>query len=81
MTRLVSAATVTGDFAAAFAEVTGDDIALFEARFAGAMKLKYGWLVMVFRWPTLFVLMALVLATGAIVKIVRMRRRMAEMEE
>ena len=81
VTRLVSAATVTGDFAAAFAEVTGDDIALFEARFAGAMKLKYGWLVMVFRWPTLFVLMALVLATGAIVKIVRMRRRMAEMEE
>jgi hypothetical protein len=79
--RLVSAVTVTGDFAAAFTEVTGDDIALFEARFAGAMKLKYGWLVMIFRWPTLFVLMALVLAIGAIAKIVRTRRRMAEMEE
>ena len=65
----------------AFVDVTGDDPAQFEARFGGAMKLKYGWLVMAFRWPTLFVLLALVLAFGAIAKIVRTRRRMAAMED
>lgn len=79
--RLVATAAETGDFAAAFAAVTGDDLGRFEVRFAGAMKLKYGWLVMIFRWPTLFVLLALVLAIGAVAKIVRTRRRLAAMEE
>jgi hypothetical protein len=45
------------------------------------MKLKYGWLVMVFRWPVLFAVMAVLFAAGAIARIIRTRRRLAELED
>jgi hypothetical protein len=81
LTRLMEATAREGDFPAAFATVTGDALDTFEARFNGAMQLRYGWVVLIFRWPTLFVLMALVFVVGAIRRIVRSRRRLAAMAD
>ncbi len=79
--RLVRAAARTGDFETAFVEVTGDPLRSFVSHFAADMQLKYGWLLMLARWPTLFVLMAIVFLIGGTAKIVRSRRRLAEMDE
>lgn len=79
--RLVGAARRTGDFESAFFETTGQTLGQFAASFDRDMNLRYGWLVMLTRWPTLFVLMALILAFGAIAKIRRARRRLAEMDD
>jgi hypothetical protein len=78
---LVEATAARGDFVVAFAEVTGDELEDFEKRFAGAMQLRYGWVVLIFRWPTLFVIMALVFSAGAVRRIIRSRRRLAEMAD
>jgi hypothetical protein len=79
--ELVAASRQTGDFDSAFVVVTGQEVDHFADRFAGAMKLKFGWLFMVVRWPTLFVLAALILTCGAIIRLARKRRRLAEMED
>jgi hypothetical protein len=79
--RLVAAARRSGDFHAAFKEVTGITADEFTAEFAAAMKLRLGWLVMLTRWPSLFVLASLIFALGATGKMIRTRRRLAEMEE
>jgi len=79
--RLVGATAQTGDFEVAFAEVTGESLPAFVARFAADMQLKYGWLLMFARWPGLFTLMAIVFLIGGAAKIVRTRRRLAEMED
>jgi hypothetical protein len=78
--RLVAAARRTGNFSLAFQEVTGSDLNDFVADFSAAMKLRLGWLVMLTRWPTLFVLASLIFLLGAGRKFVRNRRRLAEME-
>ncbi len=79
--ELVEATARGGNFPAAFAEVTGESDATFYADFASAMRLRYGWLVLLTRWPGLFVLLALVLLIGGGRKMLLMRRRLAEMEE
>lgn len=79
--RLVAAVGQTGNFSTAFDEVTGVTLDEFTKDFAAAMKLRLGWLVMLTRWPTLFVLMSIILAVGATRKIIRTRRRLAEMAE
>ena len=79
--RLVTATARLGNFDTAFFEVTGRTTDAFASDFDQAMNLRYGWLVMMIRWPGLFVLMALVFAVGAVGKIVRTRRRLAEMED
>lgn len=78
--RLVAAARTSGSFEAAFPLVTGVTLTDFTADFAGAMRLRLGWLVMLTRWPTLFVLASLIFILGAVRKVVRSRRRLAEME-
>lgn len=70
-----------GDFPTAFAEVTGQDLGEFHHEFASAMRLKYGWILFMTRWPGLFVFAALVLAVGAIRKIIINRRRLAAMDD
>ena len=40
-----------------------------------------GWLVLLTRWPALFVLLALLLAVGAIARVIRTRRRLAAMPD
>jgi len=79
--RIVAAAGRTGDFEAAFFEVTGETAGDFAARFAGAMRLRYGWVLLLFRWPTLFVIMSLVFVVGAVRKIVIQRRSLREPED
>lgn len=79
--RLLTEVRRTGSFDSAFYETTGETPGEFAARFDRDMNLRYGWLVMITRWPTLFVLMALVLAFGAMAKIHRSRRRLAEMDD
>ncbi len=79
--RLLAASVRTGDFRSGFYETTGETVDDFSARFDRDMNLKYGWLVMVTRWPTLFVLIAIIFAVGASAKILRSRRRLAEMED
>ncbi|MFO7654008.1 MAG: hypothetical protein R6X25_09330 [Candidatus Krumholzibacteriia bacterium] len=81
LTHLLAATATTGDFEVAFQEVTGEELDVFHARFAQAMELSYGWVLMLFRWPTLFVLMALLFAVGAVRRLVLARRRLAEMAD
>jgi hypothetical protein len=77
--RLVEATGRTGNFDSAFFEVTGQTVESFGLDFDRAMNLRYGWLVMMTRWPGLFVLTGLIFAAGAVRKIIHTRRRMAEM--
>jgi hypothetical protein len=79
--RLIAALESRGDFEHAFLEVTGHSPDEFSDRFAGAMKLRFGWLFTVTRWPTLFVLFALVFALGAVGRLVRKRRQLAAMSD
>jgi hypothetical protein len=79
--RLLEAARRTGDFREAFESVTGAPLEVFENRFASAMNLRYGWLVVITRWPALFVLLALVLFVGAMARLARNRRRLAAMDD
>lgn len=79
--RIVAATRRTGDFFAGFEEATGENPDQFAARFAGSMRLRYGWVLLLFRWPTLFVIMALVFAVGAIRKIVLYRLSLREPED
>ena len=69
-----------GDFSEAFTIVTGEELEDFQQEFSAAMKLKFGWILFITRWPGLFVLTALVFALGATRKIIITRRRMAAME-
>lgn len=78
---LVESASATGDFDRAFFSVTGQTADGFAAEFAGSMRLRYGWLVLITRWPALFVLMAVVFAVGASRKLILTRRRLADMPD
>jgi hypothetical protein len=72
--RVVAASRRSGDFYAGFTEATGESPDEFSRRFAGAMQLRYGWVLILFRWPTLFVLMSLLFMVGALRKIYLYRR-------
>ncbi|MCK9995907.1 MAG: hypothetical protein KAH56_06480 [Candidatus Krumholzibacteria bacterium] len=69
------------NFSEAFTIVTGEDLDDFHRDFAAAMKLKFGWMLFLTRWPGLFVLTAFIFAVGAIRKIIITRRRLAAMED
>jgi len=79
--NLVVATKNNGNFFEAFHEVTGEDLDIFQQDFARAMKLRFGWMLFLTRWPGLFVLLALVLVVGGARKIVLTRRRLAEMDD
>ena len=79
--RLLEETRRQGNFVAAFPVVTGQSLEEFTDEFAAAMKLRLGWVVMITRWPTLFVLMGLVFLVGGGAKLVRARRRLAQMED
>lgn len=78
---IVLAARRRGDFRLGFLDATGEDYDSFTSRFAGSMRLRFGWLITITRWPTLFVLMGLAFAIGAIFRRRRTMRRMAELED
>ncbi len=77
MSELVTATRLRGSFEAAFPVVTGETTAGFAERFAHEVRMRYGWLFVITRWPTLFVIMALVFLLGAVIK---RRRTLARME-
>jgi hypothetical protein len=77
--ELLAASSRTGAFALAFPEVTGVSLGDYTADFDSTMNFRLGWVVMWTRWPSLFVLMALIFAAGALRKIFQTRRRLAEM--
>ncbi len=79
--ELILATRLHGDFRRGFADATGTDYEVFTADFARSMRIRFGWLVTLTRWPTLFVLMALGFTLGAILRIRRTRRRLAELED
>lgn len=78
---LVAATVQEGNFPAAFVAVTGQTDDAFYAEFAAAMRVRYGWLLLVTRWPGLFVLSALVLLVGGGRKLILSRRRLAQMAD
>ncbi len=78
---LVAETARGGNFPAAFHAVTGTTDEAFYTDFAAAMRLRYGWLVLLTRWPGLFVLLAGVLLVGGTRKLIITRRRLAEMED
>ncbi len=69
-----------GDFAAGFARATGEPLAGFAAAFRGRHHLRFGWLVMLTRWPGLFILLACVLMVGIAGRRWRDARRLERME-
>ncbi len=79
--RLMDATRRTRDFREAYEDVTGAPLEVFENDFASAMRLRFGWLVLVTRWPTLFVLLALMLAVAAVTRVASRRRRLAAMPD
>lgn len=79
--RLVTAARRDGDFRAAMREVTGAEPSAFRERFAGSVRLRFGWLVAATRWPTFFVLLAAAAAVGIVARRRRDRRRFAALDD
>jgi len=79
--QLLLATRRTGDFAAAFAQVTGESLPQFAAAFHRHHRLRFGWLLLLTRWPGLFVLMAVVLLVGLAGRRWRDRRRLRQMEQ
>ncbi len=78
---IMAATRESGSFAAGLETATGLTPSAFYADFNGAMRLRFGWVALFSHWPGLFVLMALVLAVGAVRKIILTRRRLAAMDE
>jgi hypothetical protein len=74
---IVLAMRSTVTFEDAFARATGETFGAFALQFNDAVRLRYGWLFLVTRWPTLFVLMSLVFLIGAVMK---RRRNLAQLE-
>jgi hypothetical protein len=81
LSRLLAATEREQDFQVAFRQVTGETLAGFTARFAGDMRLRFGWLIALTRWPTFFALLALLFAAGAVARLIRNRRRLAAMTD
>lgn len=79
--RVVAAARRQGDFRLGFLEATGEEPSEFARRFASRMRLRYGWVLMLFRWPTFFVIMAVLFAVGAVRKIILTRRSLHDPDE
>jgi len=78
---VVAATRRHGNFGYGFEDATGESLDSFTNAFAARMRLRFGWLVMLTRWPTLFVLLALILMVGAVRKTIIARRRLAAMED
>jgi hypothetical protein len=76
--RIVAAVRQSGDFLSGFTAATGETPDDFSRRFSTAMQVRFGWFLMLFRWPTLFVLMAVLFAIGAVRKIVIYKRSLRE---
>jgi len=81
LANLVAASAREGDFSLGFYAATGSDLRDFTNDFTQTMSLRFGWLIMLTRWPTLFVVMGLILAVSGTRKIISTRRRLAEMED
>ena len=79
--ELVGETKKTGNFPEAFYTVTGETLGDFQFKFSQAMRIKYGWMLFLTRWPGLFVLAAVVFLVGATRKIIITRRRLAAMED
>jgi len=73
--RVVLESRRAGDFDTGFTTAVGEVPDRYERRFADAMRLRFGWVLLIFRWPTLFVIMAVIFAVGAVRKIILGRRR------
>lgn len=78
---LVASSVQEGGFSNGFEAATGTELGSFMNDFSSAMRLRFGWLIILTRWPTLFVIMGLVLAVGATRKIIHTRQRLAAMED
>lgn len=78
---LVESTAALGDFGAAFVEVTGEPLDGFQKDFDRTMRLRYGWVFILTRWPVLFVLMSLAFALGAVRKIILTRRRLNDLPD
>ncbi len=79
--RLVAASARTGNFDYGFEDVTGAPPAQFAAEFDEGLTHRLGWLVALTRWPILFVALALVLLIGGVARLIRSRRRLADMDD
>ncbi len=79
--RILAETARSGEFPAAFQAVTGQSVEDFTGAFDRAMNFRLGWAVMLTRWPTLFVILAVAFAVGAVRKMILTRRRLAEMED
>ncbi|MEN8007202.1 MAG: hypothetical protein ABFS42_09310 [Candidatus Krumholzibacteriota bacterium] len=79
--ELVRETKKNGNFTEAFLAVTGESLGDFQEKFGQAMRLKYGWMLFLTRWPGLFVLAGIIFLLGATRKIILSRRRLAAMDD
>lgn len=79
--QVLAATRALGSFAEGLQAVTGRSAEQFAGDFARSMRVRYGWVLMIFRWPTLFVIMAVLFAIGAIRKIIINKRALRMDEE
>lgn len=75
--RVLAHSRRLGDFHRGFEAATGQAADAFASDFATSMRRRYGWILMLFRWPTMFVIMALLFLVGAVRKVVINRRALA----
>ena len=79
--RILASARRHGDFYRGFLTATGEEPSMFAHRFAARMRLRYGWVLLLFRWPTFFVILAVLFSVGAIRKIIITRRSLHDPDE
>ncbi|MEZ4388293.1 MAG: hypothetical protein R3D98_12100 [Candidatus Krumholzibacteriia bacterium] len=75
--RIVAAARRLGDFERGFEAATGETADRFSREFDGSMRRRFGWVLLLFRWPTMFVILAVLFMVGAVRKLVLARRALA----
>ncbi|HPF71675.1 MAG TPA: hypothetical protein PLQ13_13450 [Candidatus Krumholzibacteria bacterium] len=79
--RVLAAAVERGSFAGGFQAATGEPVEVFAAAFDARMRLRLGWVAMVLSWPTLFVLLGVVLGAAAVRRRAQARRRLEAMPD
>ena len=78
---LVEATAARGDFDAAFRELVGTPIGVFENELMTKLRGKYGWIAAVAGASTLFTAMTFLFLAGVVRAKLKKRRRLREMEE
>jgi hypothetical protein len=79
--RVLAETAARGAFSDGFLAATGETHGEFAREFDARMRLRFGWLAVITSWPTLFVIMAVVMGVAGTRHLLAARRRLAEMDD